>query len=274
MISIITPHLNMLDYLKKCHASIMDQGVNAEHIVVDGGSTDGSINWLKENTNITSIIGKDNGMYDAINKGIKKSTQNIVGYLNSDEQYLPGTLKIVLDYFKNHPEVDILFGDKININSDGSFNSFKKSFRMDKYYVLSSNLYIPSCSLFFRKEIFNQGYYFNDSYKSCGDAEFLVRLKANNFSFAHIKQYIGAFTIRESNLSQSLSSKEERKLFVKKYSNLSKLFLYLVLIIKYLEKLIVGAFYQKFPLEYSIYTDSLSKRKKFIVKKGSHKTQW
>ena len=69
--SIITPTLNLLNYLQLCHNSIWDQNIEHEHIVVDGLSQDGSIKWLKTKPDIHSICEEDQGMYDAINKGIR-----------------------------------------------------------------------------------------------------------------------------------------------------------------------------------------------------------
>ena len=75
--SIITPSFNMLDYLKLCCASVADQdGASFEHIVVDGASTDGTAEWLRQARNITSISEKDDGMYDAINKGLSVRGQH------------------------------------------------------------------------------------------------------------------------------------------------------------------------------------------------------
>ena len=72
--SIITPSYNMLSYLRRCCASVADQeGVAFEHIVVDGGSIDGTGDWLKENQHLRSVSEKDDGMYDAINKGLLMS---------------------------------------------------------------------------------------------------------------------------------------------------------------------------------------------------------
>jgi glycosyltransferase involved in cell wall biosynthesis len=110
--SVITPSLNMLDYLKRCHASIMDQeNITVEHIIMDGGSTDGTEEWLKQNKRAIGVIQKDEGMYNAINKGLSLAQGNIISYLSCDEQYLSGTLSFVKEFMERNPEVDILFGD-------------------------------------------------------------------------------------------------------------------------------------------------------------------
>src|SRR5215471_17621511 len=104
----------MLEYLKRCCASVADQsGPPHEHIVVDGESTDGTVAWLRSQRHLTSIVGKDQGMYDAINIGLRVATGDIVAYLSCDEQYLPGALDFVAGYFASHPEVDGIFGDTL-----------------------------------------------------------------------------------------------------------------------------------------------------------------
>ena len=133
-ISIVTPSFNMLPFLKRCAASVRDQGVNLEHIVVDGGSSDGTPTWLTGETGILSVSEKDKGMYNALNKAIRRSTAEIVGHLNCDEQYLPGTLRRVLDYFASHPHVDFVASDFLVINSQGNFLAYRKFviFRCEK----------------------------------------------------------------------------------------------------------------------------------------------
>src|SRR5271170_6218687 len=92
-ISIVTPSYNMLEFLKLCSASVKDQDIPVEHIVMDGGSSDGTKEWLKNNPSIIGVSKKDSGMYNALNKAIDMAEASIIGHLNCDEQYLPGTLK-------------------------------------------------------------------------------------------------------------------------------------------------------------------------------------
>jgi glycosyltransferase involved in cell wall biosynthesis len=95
-ISVVTPSFNMLSYLKRCVASVADQErVQAEHLVMDGGSRDGTVEWLKTQTSLLSEVRSDNGMYDAVNRGFRRARGQIVAHLNCDEQYLPGTLESV-----------------------------------------------------------------------------------------------------------------------------------------------------------------------------------
>src|SRR5262249_2079867 len=128
--SVVTPSLNMLGYLSRCCASVADQmGPLCEHLVVDGGSTDGTIDWLAGQRRIRSILGPDRGMYDAINKGFLASTGGILSYLSCDEQYLPGALQFVSTYFETHPETDVVFGDTLVTRPDGRLVCFRKAYQ-------------------------------------------------------------------------------------------------------------------------------------------------
>jgi glycosyltransferase involved in cell wall biosynthesis len=102
--SIITPSFRNSNWLKLCIASVADQqGVEFEHIVQDSCSDDGTQDWLPRDPRVKAFIEKDGGMYDAVNRGYRRAQGDILAYLNCDEQYLPGALKTVHDFFESHP---------------------------------------------------------------------------------------------------------------------------------------------------------------------------
>jgi glycosyltransferase involved in cell wall biosynthesis len=111
-ISIITPTLNQRQFIEQTIESVLNQNYpNLEYIVVDGGSQDGTIDLLKKyEKRLRWISERDRGQADAINKGIRMSTGDIIAYLNSDDVYGPNTLHSVSRYFMNHPEILWLTG--------------------------------------------------------------------------------------------------------------------------------------------------------------------
>jgi glycosyltransferase involved in cell wall biosynthesis len=265
----------MLPYLGRCIASVQDQQVAAEHIIIDGISKDGTIDYLNGIDQVKKIIGKDKGMYDAINKGFLEAKGEVIGHLNCDEQYLEGTLQKVKQIFDAHPEVDIVYGNMLTVFPDGRFNSFKKSLPFRTHYVLASILYVATCTVFYRKRIIEKGFLFDINYKSCGDVEYLIRLKQHHFKFYHLPEYFSTFTITGNNLSQNPISAAENNKIIAQYAKIKQPFLGIYKLLKAAEKTIRGGYSQKFPLTYHIYTeDSLQQRKAFIVEKGSHKTTW
>src|SRR5947207_3288616 len=101
--SIITPSFNPAPWLPLCIASVADQAVDVEHIVQDAGSTDGTLEWLRNDGRVKAFVERDGGMYDALNRGLRRAQGDILAYLNCDEQYLPGCLQRVDAFFRDHP---------------------------------------------------------------------------------------------------------------------------------------------------------------------------
>ena len=112
LVSIITITLNRARYLEETILSIKNQDyLHIEHIVIDGGSTDGTLELLKryENQyNMRWISEKDGGIIDALNKGLRMAKGDIFCWLDSDDTYLPGTIKKIVKVFQKHPKVDLV----------------------------------------------------------------------------------------------------------------------------------------------------------------------
>ena len=116
LVSIITVVLNNKKFLQQSINSVLNQSYkNYELIIIDGKSTDGTLEILKKNNSKIDfwISAKDRGIYDAMNKGIKKSHGSIISMLNSDDIYYKNTLKIATNYFNQHQNIDFLFGSVI-----------------------------------------------------------------------------------------------------------------------------------------------------------------
>lgn len=80
--SVITPSFNSASWLRLCIASVADQGVDLQHIVQDAGSTDGTLEWLGGDARVTAFVERDQGMYDAVNRGLRRAEGDILAYLN------------------------------------------------------------------------------------------------------------------------------------------------------------------------------------------------
>jgi glycosyltransferase involved in cell wall biosynthesis len=274
--SIITPSYNMLPYLEMCAASIADQeGAECEHIVVDGASTDGTVQWLEQHPHIKSISEKDNGMYDAVNKGFHQAKGDILAYLNCDEQYLPGTLAFVKTYFEQNPGVDMIFGDMVLIRPDGSLIAFRKGYQPRWFYILASHLYVPTCTMFSRRKIIDEGFYFDLNFKANADADFVVRVLRSGYALKHVKKYFAAFTMTGRNLSsETIAKKESAFMFNQSPVYIRKLKWFLNGL-RFLEKFCSGAYFQKKPLEYSVYVkNNETQRKHFSATHPSFKWKW
>ena len=202
-LSIVTPSLNMLPFLKCCAASIADQqGVPAEHIVMDGGSRDGTADWLAAQAGIGWVSEGDRGMYDAVNKGLRRARGELLAYLNCDEQYLPGTLAWVRDFFTAHPQTDILFGDFLVTRPDGSLIAYRKSLAPRPLYIYASYLYTFTCTMFFRRRIIDDGFWFDPRLRVAGDAEWLLRVLRSGYAARHVPRYLSIFIDHGANASR------------------------------------------------------------------------
>jgi glycosyltransferase involved in cell wall biosynthesis len=122
LISIVTPSLNQGKFLEETIRSVLLQGYpNLEYIIIDGGSTDDSVEIIKKYEAWVSywVSEKDRGQSDAINKGWEKSRGEIVAYLNSDDLYTPGALAEVAQHFNDHPGCAVVHGHTIVIDQEG-----------------------------------------------------------------------------------------------------------------------------------------------------------
>jgi glycosyltransferase involved in cell wall biosynthesis len=259
-ISVVTPSLNMLSYLERCVASVADQeGVRIEHLVMDGGSRDGTVEWLTAQPSLVSEVRGDNGMYDAVNRGFLRARGHIIAHLNCDEQYLPGTLATVVKYFQTHPEVDVLFGDTLTVRPDGSLVAYRKTIRPVRPVLLLPPLYVPTAATFFRRKLVEDGVLYDDSYKIIADLAWVVRLLHEGYRLAHIRRYFATFTMTGVNRSQLVATiDEEIKRFLVNVPWWIRHFRHQWRLVGWAGKLLSGCYFQLTPLQYAIYAPGRS----------------
>ena len=168
--SIITPVLNN-SKIKNVFSCLRSQTFrNFEHIVIDGGSNKRIVRILKKNKKNTShlIIEKDNGIYDAINKGIKLSRGKVIGILNADDIYFPGTLKLVNKYFSKN-KIDYIFGSVLKERLMHGFWPHKIWYKFNVYPA-------HSCGFFLKKKIHDRLGLYDLNFKYSSDRDFIFRL--------------------------------------------------------------------------------------------------
>ncbi len=200
--SIITPSFRNSAWLKLCVASVADQeGVSKEHIVQDAGSDDGTLDWLLKDPRVAAYVEKDTGMYDAVNRGFKRAKGDIVAYLNCDEQYLPGALERVRDFFAIHPDIDVLFGDAIVVDANGKYVCHRKAlmpFKPHMWYRFP----VLTCGIFLRREVLDRyGVYFDPKWRVIGDLFWVMEMVNRKVPTAVLHHFTSTFADTRENLS-------------------------------------------------------------------------
>lgn len=193
-ISIITPSFNQARYIKETIESIHSQNYpDLEHLVIDGSSTDNTVEILKQyEHHLRWISEPDSGQANAINKGFRQATGDIVTWLNSDDVYLPQTLRRVADFLTRHPQVDVIYGDYVLIDNEGQVLLRKKEIPFDYNILLYGLDYISQPTTFFRRSIFDKVGYLDESLHYGLDWEYWLRIAARGGKFAHIPDYLAA----------------------------------------------------------------------------------
>jgi len=204
--SVATPVFNGMPWLPCCLSSVADQrmaGVEVEHLVHDGGSTDGSLEVLEGAKNVQWKSEPDNGMYDAINRCWRQADADIVCYLNADEQFLPGGLQSVKQVFENNPRTQLLFGDALLIDEDASLISYRRIVKPSAAHTRIVHLGTMSCAMFFRRELLDAGMYFDTNWRAIGDAEWVYRAICRKTRIRASNKAVAAFSVTGGNLGST-----------------------------------------------------------------------
>lgn len=210
--SIITPSFRGSHWLKLCVPSVADQGVELEHIVQDACSDDGTQEWLPQDSRVKAFIEKDQGMYDAVNRGMRRSSGEILAYINCDEQYLPGALPQVGRFFEQHPQVDVAFADTVVVGPKGEYLCHRRALIPGKYHTwVGGGLAIHTCSTFFRRRLIeNEGLFFSTKLRDMGDAEWVMRLIERKIRMAVLPAFTSAFTKHGANMNTMPNAEREK----------------------------------------------------------------
>ena len=219
-ISIVTPSLRQLQWLQLCAASVADQeNVLHEHIVQDAGTGDLVEQWARGIPNLTLYVEQDAGMYDAVNRGLRRAQGEICAYLNCDEQLLPGALARVSSFFDTHPEIDVLFGDAILVDERGNPISYRRTVLPTLLHLRQAHLNTPTCSTFFRRKLLDRGFLFDPKWKTIGDLVWIGRahstgLGNDRFYFSNPGQYPVRLGVRATRFVGTISNVQSHPLAV------------------------------------------------------------
>jgi len=211
--SIVTPSFRNSNWLKLCIASVADQqGVDVEHIVQDSCSDDATRDWLPKDKRVKAFIEKDAGMYDAVNRGYRRATGDILAYLNCDEQYLPGALKTVHDFFESHPRVEVALAHSLIVDAHGNYMCHRHLMTPRPRHIWYRFRVLTS-SVFMRREVIHErGIFFDTRWRDLGDFHWTRALMQNNVRMAICDYIVATFTDTGENMNlkpNAIREKEE-----------------------------------------------------------------
>ncbi len=191
-LSIVTPTLNSIRTIRETLESVARQDYpHVEHIVVDGGSTDGTLELLKTWPRLRWISEKDEGHYHAMNKGIALAQGDAVGILNADDCYCDGVLAKVAAAWQAHPEWAALFGDFIFVDGAGREIYRREEACWDPQIVRFGIGMALHQALFVRTATYDRlGLLRHKDFKNACDMEFLMRMARAKCRVGHIPEYV------------------------------------------------------------------------------------
>jgi len=207
LVSIITPVLNGIKYLEICIQSVLNQSYpHIEHIFVDGGSSDGTVDMLasyraKYPDRIRFISEPDKGMGEAFNKGLRMAKGGILGGLDSDDMSEPDAIQTVVEFFRANPDAYFVFGDCNYINENGKIigKYLTKEFNLKE--IINDLNPIPSPSAFYKREVIEK-VGFMDTTLHAYDLDYWIRV-GKVFQIHRIEKVLSNFRIHKGSFTVS-----------------------------------------------------------------------
>ena len=199
----VTPTLNQARFLEPTLRSVRAQTYPAiEHVVVDGGSTDGTLDILRregQKGTIRWISEPDTGMYDAVNKGLAMAKGEVLAYVNSDDAYLPWAIDAVMRLFEARPAVDVVFGDGLKVDEESGVQNLRLFPPFDRVSLANyESLMQPA--VFWRRRVVDRIGPFDSQLRYVADLDYWLRASAVT-TIAHVAEVIAVERVHAGRLS-------------------------------------------------------------------------
>jgi glycosyltransferase involved in cell wall biosynthesis len=204
-VSIITPCLNRAEFIVEAVESVLAQNYpDFEHIIIDGGSTDGTLEILQNYSRLKIVSAPDKGMYDALNKGLNVAKGEIIGFLNTDDDYTEGALSNIADLFMK-ADIDAVAGQAVYFlrNKENVVSLFRPSKLLTREILWREIIYGDPVfnAWFFHRRVFDRIGNFDVAYRIAGDRDFLMRFAMSNLTYAYLKKVIYCYRAHDDSLT-------------------------------------------------------------------------
>jgi glycosyltransferase involved in cell wall biosynthesis len=217
VISILTPSFGYARFITDAIESVRNQRhYSTQHVVVDGGSLDGTVEILQAAQGLTWISEPDRGQSDALNKAMDLASGDVIGWLNADEFYLKGCLRRVAEIFED-PTVDVLYGDSLRVDRAGRIIRLVAHHRFDEEVLRYHGCYIPSCSFFVRRSLLAD-WSWDDDAKFIMDWDLYLWLASQDLRILYVPEPFGAFRVHEAQVTAeplAIDAPERRRVLMR-----------------------------------------------------------
>jgi glycosyltransferase involved in cell wall biosynthesis len=209
-LTVVTPSYNQKDYLERTILSVLNQHYpNLEYFIIDGGSTDGSLEIIKKYEPFLAgwVSEKDRGQTDAINKGFRRATGDYVAFQNSDDVFAPDAFKRVAEAWRKTPQSDVFFGDMyITDEADVILEELRAPDFCVECHVYEG-MQVFNQSLFIRRECLTQFGLLDETLQFAIDYEIVARLGVQQgIHFQHVDGFWGAFRVQPNAKSSTIAT--------------------------------------------------------------------
>lgn len=216
-ISVVTASYNQANFIEQTILSVLDQNYpNLEYIIMDGGSTDGTVDVIKKYESRLAYwtSEKDNGASDALRKGFEHATGSIMAYLNSDDYYMPGALHHVAEKF-TRTGADVVFGDMYWVDIQGNVRAERRQTPFTRLGFLYGGSDFSQPSTFWSKDIYCKSGGFDPSFQFAFDMDLFGRFMANGAKFVFTRRFLSSFRMHDAqktHLINEVGRSETRKI--------------------------------------------------------------